>query len=62
MRVDMCRKCGIELRKFEQPEKCDICGKEFSQFICSQCNIVTDPQYHNHEANRFELALRNQEV
>jgi len=59
IRVDLCRKCGNELRTFNQAERCNMCGEEFSQFTCARCNIVTDPQYHIHmESNSsFENSI-----
>lgn len=51
MRVDLCRRCGNELREFKQAERCNTCGEEFSQFTCAKCNIVTEPQYHIHAEN-----------
>jgi predicted amidophosphoribosyltransferase len=51
MRIDLCRKCGSELREFKQAERCHACGEEFSQFTCAKCNIITEPQYHIHPEN-----------
>ncbi|MFM7862414.1 MAG: hypothetical protein ACKO7Y_06715 [Candidatus Nitrosotenuis sp.] len=50
MRIDSCRKCGTELREYDDSERCLSCGKEFTQFVCVRCKIVTDPQYHIHNA------------
>jgi predicted amidophosphoribosyltransferase len=62
MRVDLCRKCGKELKEFNQAERCSVCGKEFSQFACASCNMVTEPQYHTHnysEASLFEQSIKH---
>lgn len=48
MRIDMCRKCGNDRKKYEESESCKICGRDFEQFVCHKCGIVTEPQYHIH--------------
>ena len=42
MRIDSCRKCGIEL---EINKKCGVC-KNVSQLFCHKCGNVTDEQIH----------------
>ncbi|MFY9300292.1 MAG: hypothetical protein WAO91_03795 [Candidatus Nitrosotenuis sp.] len=48
MRIDSCRKCGAELREYDEVERCQICEKHYTQFRCKNCGIVTEPQYHAH--------------
>lgn len=48
MRIDMCRKCGNDRKKYEESESCKVCGRDFEQFVCQKCGIVTEPQYHIH--------------
>ena len=43
MRIDSCRKCGIEL---EENKKCDVCRK-VNQFFCHNCGFTTDEQIHS---------------
>jgi len=43
MRMDSCRKCGIEL---EENKKCDICGK-VNQFYCHNCGKISEEQIHS---------------
>ncbi|MBI5147039.1 MAG: hypothetical protein HZA84_07455 [Thaumarchaeota archaeon] len=59
MRIDLCRKCGDEMRKYEQVESCNGCGRDFEQFICRKCNFVTEPQYHIHQTKLEAMALRS---
>ena len=42
MRIDSCRKCGVEL---EVNKKCNIC-KEANQFFCHNCGHITEEQIH----------------
>lgn len=56
MRIDSCKKCGVELREYDNSERCDACGKEFTQFVCVKCQTVTEPQYHIH---RNVVSLEN---
>ena len=42
MRIDSCRKCGIEL---EVNKRCDAC-RAANQFFCHNCSHVTDKQIH----------------
>jgi len=42
MRIDSCRKCGIQL---EVNKKCDVC-REPNQFFCHNCSNVTEKQIH----------------
>ena len=42
MRIDSCRKCGIEL---EINKKCYVCNKP-NQFFCHSCSNVTEEQIH----------------
>jgi predicted amidophosphoribosyltransferase len=48
MRIDSCRRCGTELKKYQNSMACKNCGKDFEQFSCPVCNVVTEPQYHEH--------------
>ncbi|HXG74164.1 MAG: hypothetical protein QW177_06340 [Candidatus Nitrosotenuis sp.] len=48
MRVDLCRKCGIELKEYSDSETCQVCGRDYAQFRCNKCGMVTEPQYHIH--------------
>ncbi|MGQ0771572.1 MAG: hypothetical protein ACT4NT_02200 [Nitrososphaerota archaeon] len=48
MRIDSCKKCGIELREYDDSEKCQACGQGFTQFVCAGCQLITEPQYHIH--------------
>ena len=43
MRIDSCRKCGIEL---EVEKKCDVC-RDAVQFFCHSCGTITDEQIHS---------------
>ncbi|MGQ0606138.1 MAG: hypothetical protein ACT4OD_04180 [Candidatus Nitrosotenuis sp.] len=60
MRIDSCKKCGIELREYDDSARCQTCGKEFAQFVCIKCQLVTEPQYHVHRnsENILEDALK----
>ncbi|QLH09620.1 MULTISPECIES: hypothetical protein [Candidatus Nitrosotenuis] len=58
MRIDLCRKCGYEMKKYEQVESCQSCGKDFEQFVCLKCSFVTEPQYHIHQVKLEAMALR----
>lgn len=42
MRIELCRKCGVEL---EIKQTCFVCTSPI-QFHCSKCNIDTDEQIH----------------
>ncbi|MBM3903931.1 MAG: hypothetical protein FJ357_02140 [Thaumarchaeota archaeon] len=57
MRIDSCRKCGIELRQYGYAERCQSCGREFAQFTCLKCNLVSDPQYHIHNKAKEALEI-----
>lgn len=48
MRIDSCRKCGFEQKEYNNNELCQVCKKNFVQFVCVKCHTVTDPQYHTH--------------
>ncbi|WP_299290078.1 hypothetical protein [Nitrosopumilus sp.] len=43
MRIDSCRKCGMEL---ETNKKCEVCNDAI-QFLCHKCGNVTDEQIHS---------------
>ena len=43
MRIDLCRKCGIEL---EENKKCDVCGK-VNQLFCHNCGNISEEQIHS---------------
>jgi len=43
MRIDSCRKCGIEL---EENKKCDVCGK-VNQLFCHNCGSISEEQIHS---------------
>jgi hypothetical protein len=43
MRIDSCRKCGIEL---DAKQKCSIC-KNPIKFSCKKCNFESEEQIHS---------------
>ncbi|WP_299293066.1 hypothetical protein [Nitrosopumilus sp.] len=43
MRIDSCRKCGMEL---EVHKKCEVCGDAI-QFFCHKCGNISDEQIHS---------------
>jgi len=54
MRIDSCRKCGLELTLMN---KCDECNQPI-QFQCTKCLKSTDKQIHykcNHEQPKISL-------
>ena len=62
MRIDLCRKCGHERKKYEQSEPCKTCGRDFDQFICLGCRAVTEPQFHIHRAELEALTVSQKVV
>lgn len=62
MRIDLCRKCGHERKKYDQSESCKTCGRDFEQFICPACSAVTEPQYHIHRIDLEVLTVSPQAV
>jgi len=57
MRIDSCRKCGAELREYDYSERCQACGREFTQFACVKCQTITEPQYHVHAKSNKGLEI-----
>jgi predicted amidophosphoribosyltransferase len=62
MRIDLCRKCGHERKKYEQSESCKTCGRDFDQFICLGCRAITEPQFHIHRIEMEALTVSPQAV
>ncbi|KAF6246982.1 hypothetical protein C6990_07835 [Nitrosopumilus sp. b3] len=59
MRIDSCRKCGIEL---EKNKKCDVCRK-VNQFFCHRCGFTTDEQIHTEcSIQRTNYSIQNAAV
>lgn len=37
------------MRMYGDIKRCAVCGKNYTQFICVRCDIMTEPQYHAHK-------------
>ena len=62
MRIDLCRKCGHERKKYEQSESCKTCGRDFDQFVCLGCRNCGSVTALIHRAELEALAVSPQVV